>query len=183
MKMEKDVGNLKTTFAELYEANFDSLFEYGCRLHKDPHLVQDCIQDTFIKLWSGKTALSGITNIKGYLLISLKNNILNRISASRRSVNADEENSFELIYSAEDDLIQKETSAETLNNLYNALNSLTPRQKECLYLRYFEGLSYEEIAGILNISTKATYKLSARALDYLKATLPESIFLILFSGY
>lgn len=183
MKMETDVGSLKTTFAALYEANFNSLFEYGCRLHKDQHLVQDCVQDTFIKLWNNKTTLSEILNIKGYLLVSLKNNILNKISATRKSVEPDGENSFELIYSAEEELIKKETSAETLSNLYNALNALTPRQKECLYLRYFEGLSYEEIATILNISTKATYKLSARALAYLKTALPESVFLILFTGY
>jgi RNA polymerase sigma factor (sigma-70 family) len=54
------------------------------------------------------------------------------------------------------------------------MNSLSARQKEVIYLRYFEELSYDEIASIMHISVKATYKLSARALDSLRQILNVS---------
>jgi RNA polymerase sigma factor (sigma-70 family) len=55
--------------------------------------------------------------------------------------------------------------------LQQALNTLTPRQREAIFLRFYEELSYEEIAGVLDISTKATYKIVARALLQLKRSL------------
>jgi RNA polymerase sigma factor (sigma-70 family) len=54
------------------------------------------------------------------------------------------------------------------------MDQLTPRQREVIYLRFFEELSYEEIAGMLDISVKGAYKLSYRALDALKELLKIS---------
>ncbi len=170
------------SFSALYETHFQRLFEYGCRLHADQYLVQDCIQDTFIKLWHNRDRIPEINNIKSYLLIALKNNILNKIASARSNAEVKEDNLFELTYSIEEEIVKRETSAKTLTELYAALNALTSRQKECLYLRYFEGLSYDEIAALLNISTKATYKLTARALEYLKNNLSEPLLLFYFLG-
>jgi len=58
--------------------------------------------------------------------------------------------------------------------LIDALNQLTPRQKEVIYLRYFEELDYEEIATIMDITIKATYKLRARGLDILRQIMNSS---------
>ena len=52
--------------------------------------------------------------------------------------------------------------------LRNAMRRLTPRQKEAVFFRFYENMSYEEIADILNISVKATYKLVARAILMLR---------------
>lgn len=183
---ENDSGSLtetdesKLSFSVLYKTYFQKLFEYGCRLNKDEHLVQDCIQDTFIKLWKNRNNISKINNIKSYLLIALKNNIISKSLTFSGNIDASENYSFELSYSIEEDIINHEISAEKLNELYTALNALTARQKECLYLRYFEGLSYDDIADLLKISTKATYKLNARALEYLKINLSPSLFMLLF---
>jgi DNA-directed RNA polymerase specialized sigma24 family protein len=40
-----------------------------------------------------------------------------------------------------------------------------------LYLRYFEELSYEQIAELLDLSIKGVYKLNYRAIDALKVVL------------
>ncbi|MBN8789590.1 MAG: RNA polymerase sigma factor [Terrimonas sp.] len=171
---------LKTTFENLYNSYFDKLFEYGCRLHNDQHLIQDCIQDVFIKLWNKRHQLSNIKNIKSYLFIALKNTILNKAASSTHKLLQGGDTPFELSYIIEEQASKGEISAETLSGLYIALNNLTDRQKECIYLRYFEGLGYEEISDLLNISTKATYKLAARALECLKANIPESLFVLFF---
>jgi RNA polymerase sigma factor (sigma-70 family) len=168
----------KLSFSVLYETYFQKLFEYGCRLNKDEYLVQDCIQDTFIKLWKNRSNISKISNIKSYLLIALKNNIISKSSTSYTNIDTSENYSFELSYSIISEDSKYEASVEKLNELYMALNALTARQKECLYLRYFVGLRYEDISELLNISTKATYKLNARALEYLKANLSSSVFIL-----
>jgi len=49
-----------------------------------------------------------------------------------------------------------------------ALEQLTGKQKEVIFLRYFEELSYEEISAMTNISVKGLYKLNNRAMEALK---------------
>ncbi|MNR65987.1 RNA polymerase sigma factor [compost metagenome] len=45
---------------------------------------------------------------------------------------------------------------------------MTARQREIIHLRFFEELPYTDIAEIMGLSTKDTYKLYYRALDSLK---------------
>ena len=51
--------------------------------------------------------------------------------------------------------------------LREAIGKLPDRQKEALYLKYYGERSFEEIADIMEISTRAVYKLIYKAIDYL----------------
>jgi RNA polymerase sigma factor (sigma-70 family) len=87
-----------------------------------------------------------------------------------------------MVFSVESEFIKKENQSVQTQKLIEALNQLTARQKEVIYLRYFEEMEYEEIAGIMNITVKATYKLTARGLDALRQILdvsPSSLILFL----
>jgi DNA-directed RNA polymerase specialized sigma24 family protein len=58
------------------------------------------------------------------------------------------------------------------------MEQLTPKQKEIIYLKYNENLSYAAISEIMEIEIKAVYKLMARALDSLKRFMLPIFFLI-----
>lgn len=72
------------------------------------------------------------------------------------------------VFSVETVIIDAENKTALSNELQHALTSLTSRQLEAVFLRFYEGFSYEEVASMLNISVKATYKIIARALAHLK---------------
>jgi RNA polymerase sigma factor (sigma-70 family) len=55
------------------------------------------------------------------------------------------------------------------------LKALTSRQKEAIFLRFYEGLSFEEVATVLHISVKATYKIMARSLESLRNNITLSL--------
>lgn len=57
--------------------------------------------------------------------------------------------------------------------------SLTARQREAVFLKFHENLSYEEIAEVMDISVKATYKLMAIALSELRDNLSQDHFMLL----
>ena len=57
-----------------------------------------------------------------------------------------------------------------------AIRSLSPNQKQVLYLHYVRKLSYKEIAEILNISVQSSMNLNNRALTKLKSLLPPKVF-------
>lgn len=163
-------------FATIYDRYFQRLYEYGIRLHPDEDLVKDAIQELFIKLWTNKDTLTS-ANPLPYLLVSLRSTIYSRLRPRKNAVLISfdqEQHDFLAHFSAESANIKKEQLQAQHQRLLNALNQLNARQKEILYLRYFEELDYESIAAIMNLSVKGAYKLSARALQNMRDILQVS---------
>lgn len=161
-----------TAFRAIYSSNYNCLYEYGFRIVPDEEMVKDCIHDLFVKIWNNKANLGLVRSIRPYLLVSLRSIIYNRIKANNRRkltlFDSNTEQNFAMVFSAESEYIKKEEVYQQSLLLINALNQLTSRQKEAIFLRYFAGLEYEEIADILGITVKASYKLVARALALLR---------------
>ena len=166
----------RDSFQTLYFNYFDKLYEYGMRIVSDKELVKDAIQDLFLKLWNNKSKLSDISAIRPYLLVSLRTTLYDKFQQNRRMplTEISEDYPFEMVFSAESDFIIRETKSAQTQKLIDALNQLTPRQKEVIYLRYFEELDYDEIAAIMDITVKATYKLASRGLEALRQVMDIS---------
>lgn len=146
-------------------------------------VVKDSIQDLFVKLWLRRGNISVTDNIKYYLLASLKHLLINAgMQKARTPVESiDEPGIFTLHFTTQDG---GERAHQPDRRLLDALNQLTGRQKEVLYLRYFEEMSYEQIAELMDISVKGIYKLNYRALDALKELmqLPKKDILLLLAA-
>lgn len=166
----------KDALSTLYFRNYPVLYEYGMRLYTDEGVVEDSIHDLFLKLWNRHTHLRQVTNVRAYLLRAMRNELYRRIqqniSRSNREAAFPQELGME--FSVESAYIQQEHNALRARQVAVALEQLSPRQKEVIYLRYFENLSYEEIAGVMQVKVKAIYKLSARAHDTLRGLLDIS---------
>ena len=169
-------GGDRASFQTIYFSYFNNLSEYGMRIIGDKELVKDCIHDLFVKLWNNKSNLGNVVVIRSYLMVSLRSSLFNRIQQnSRISISEfNDEHPFEMVFSVESDFISKETASIQTQNLLDSLNELTPRQKEVIYLRYFEEMEYVEIAAIMDITVKATYKLAARGLETLRQIMDVS---------
>lgn len=145
--------------------------------------VKDCIQDLFVKLWMRRSTIGVTDNIKYYLLASLKHLLINTgMQQARTPVDSiDEPGVFTLQFTTQ---TGGERPGQPDARLLAALNQLTGRQKEVLYLRYFEEMSYEQIAELMDISVKGIYKLNYRALDALKELmqLPKKDVLLLLAA-
>ncbi|RFS19031.1 RNA polymerase sigma factor [Chitinophaga silvatica] len=175
-------------FETIYDRYFERLYEYGMRLCSDEDLVKDAIQALFIKLWTNRQTLSTTVNIRPYLLVALRSTIYNQQRPRRNAVvvgldQAPED--FLAYFSSESAYIKKEQIQEQQQQLLQALNQLNARQKEMIYLRYFEELDYDVIAEMMNISVKGAYKLSARALQSLRDIMQISTgaLILLLAGF
>ena len=148
-------GGDKSAFAEIAEHNYIALHHYGTRFTPDRNLIQDCIQDLFLDMWEKRESLTYILAIKPYLFQSLRNNLIHRIK--RQSVFSDiSQNDVETDEtSPESDWIITETDQLTSNRLRHAIELLPKRQREALYLKYYENLSYEEIGEVMGLQRQA----------------------------
>ncbi|RAJ79090.1 RNA polymerase sigma factor (sigma-70 family) [Chitinophaga dinghuensis] len=174
---EAVVSGDERAFEEVYQSAFPTLYEYGMRFIRDEAFVEESIQQLFVKVWTNKATLTNVRRIRPYLLFSLRTLIYNKIrDAKRKRISElDADYDFELEFSPESLLIRKETDAERLRSLQAALDQLTPRQKEIIFLRYYQGLDYKDITEIMDISLKGAYKLTARSLDTLRGILGLSV--------
>jgi len=80
---------------------------------------------------------------------------------------------FDVTWSVEHELILEEVSEQKSKMLLEALNELTPRQKEALYLRFTKELDYKEVAGLMDISVEACRNLISKAISTLKKWMEE----------
>ena len=158
----------KDAFDEIFYKYIKVLFNYGKRYTINEGIVEDCIQDLFTDLWVKRRKLGGTNQIKPYLFIALKRRILRQISKEKKNLKMDQINDFFLEYSIEEKTSQEAGNAEKINRLNATLRKLTPKQKEVIYLKFYEQLSYVEIAEHMKVEVKAIYKLMARAISSLR---------------
>jgi len=161
----------KEAYAELYELFFKKLYAYGRKFTTDKEVIEDSIQDVFYEIWDKRERIKTMDTPDGYFLSAFRYILLKRIKRNTTRL-GEMQFSDELEFSFEHLKIALETQQELQNKLSFALTILTPRQREAIYLRFYMGLAYEEVARVLNITTKATYKIISRSLLSLRDQWP-----------
>jgi RNA polymerase sigma factor (sigma-70 family) len=174
-----DVSN---SYTLIFNNFFDVLFNYGIRIIKDDELVKDCIQELFFRIWKNKIDFSTINNQKSYLIKGLRNQIINILELKQNNITkVDIEDYFQIDFSPEDYYIKDQQEKLTRNRVLDALNQLTKKQKETVYLRYFEDLEYDEIAQIMGINVQSVKNNIQRSYNPLRKYLTRfSHFLLSF---
>lgn len=173
----------REAYSKAYVELYNRFYNYGSLLTGDVALVEDSIQEVLLVLWTDRENLSSITNPDGYYYILFRRAIFKRLKSIANLVAVDQ-GEWEPEFAADALLIKKEAGQELQVKMQAAIDSLTPRQREAIFLRFYEGLSYEDVAAALGISVKGTYKIVARALLSLKdkVSIPLISILLLLRG-
>lgn len=159
-------GNMEA-YSETYIFYYKKLYNYGRKFTDNTALIEDAIQVVFVMVWNNREKLADIYSPHSYIFYSFRNYIFKEKKKQQKVVFQTQEPEF----SIDNIIINKETTAELNKRLQKALTSLTSRQREAIFLRFYEALSFEEVAQVMNISVKATYKLITRSLLKLKELL------------
>lgn len=166
------LGN-ESAFITIYSTYFDELYKYGKRFVKQEQFLKDIIQDLFISLRKNRATLGRTDTIKFYLFKSLKRKI---VKEEKRWINQTEqlpeEFQFDVYFSPEQMLIDRQISEEIANRINLALQQLSPRKKEVIYYFFFEELSYSQIQEIMKLDNiKSVRNLVYKALNFLREVL------------
>ena len=157
------------SFSLIYNSHIDKLYSYGIHLGFHSELCKDAIQDVFYKLYLSSENLSGVNNIAAYLFTSLKNRLIDMSRKDSRIQKVELINqSFSIDVTILDDIIDAEKAVLLKNKVEELLASLTPQQREAVYLRYMHDLNYTEISELLDINPDSARKLIFRAMKKLR---------------
>lgn len=159
----------KKALGHIYTKYFDKLYNYGSRISKESIVVEDAIQDLFIEIWNRRAGLNqDVQNIRQYLYICLRRNIVQKLAKRNASVDIHELSGFDLELSDKSHYLNNRINSELSEKLVEMIGMLTPKQKEAIFLIYFDELSYPEVASIMSLKIKTVYNLVHQAIAKLK---------------
>jgi RNA polymerase sigma factor (sigma-70 family) len=165
-------------FEALFRKYYKVLYLYGYKIVRNRQLVDDCIQDLFLDLWTAKERLGEVTSVRGYLFKALKFKLNRELRKENRFDEIEEEPNEWFEISHESWLIEQQTDSDRKERLTNLMGQLTKRQQEAIYLRFYAQLSYDEIAEIMKLTYQAVINLVYKSVKFLREHLvPLLVFL------
>lgn len=165
---ESDAGRLwgeirngeRGALSELFCLYYRPLYLYGCTIVRCEDLIKDSIQDLFLTLWKNRTRINDARSVSSYLMSSLRRMLLRKIRQQKSCYERNRawcdqvpgyETTIEELWS------RAETDAEHGRLLARAMESLSSRQKEAIYLKYYGGMSNNEISNVMEINCQSVY--------------------------
>ncbi|MEU2704599.1 MULTISPECIES: SigE family RNA polymerase sigma factor [Micromonospora] len=157
------MGDRDTAFAEYFAARSDAMRGTAYLLCGDWHRAEDLVQTTFTKLylvWNRVSRHDVLDSYVRQILIRLFLDERRRGWWRRERVSGADAEGPAPADAPEDRLV-----------MLQALAAVPPRQRAVLVLRYWEDLSIEETATVLNCSPGTVKSQAVRGLDTLRGLL------------
>ena len=162
-------------YSELAQRYYGKLIHYGQKFTPDRQLVEDALQDLLVRLWLSRRTLGDTPSVKFYLLKAFRHQLFKAMQKFPHNPDVQEDLAgYSREFSVEDQYIQQESDLNFRNEVSERLAHLPLRQREVIYLRFFQGLTLDEIADLLVIRSQSVSNLIQRAL----ANLRESWFIL-----
>ena len=172
-------------FMKMYDHYYQVLFTFGCRVNPDKEMVKDCIHELFCELWEKRFTLPEVSQEKSYLFTYLKRKIVRTWQAAQKAANLQIAGLPDIEYSYESMLIQSQSDEESRIRVQNLLRRISPAQLQIIEYKFFEMMSYEEIAIRMDLSPRTVYNQVYEALKTMRSHLrfTMEMLLILLSSF
>ena len=119
------------------------LLRFATHFLKDEDEAKDAVQDVFLKLWQKRNELEKIENIEAYAMQMTRNRCLDAIRTNR-TVSISAETDRKMKEESVDVHLQVEYS-ESAIQIKKLIDKLPDLQRNVMYMRDIEQLSYDEI--------------------------------------
>jgi RNA polymerase sigma-70 factor (ECF subfamily) len=147
---------------------YNDLFRYGIKFTADKDLTKDIIGQFFLHVWDHRTQFTAAENFKAYLVISFKRFIINYLTKISQQLNIAQRLPADYEYPYEDYIIAWQNEETVRRLLRKAVEDLPERQRELVKLRFYEEMSFEEIAEKTSLSIRTVYNKLHEAIKKLR---------------
>ncbi|MBB5440266.1 RNA polymerase sigma-70 factor (ECF subfamily) [Pedobacter sp. AK017] len=159
----------RKNYSALHVELYPKLFMYASKMLHDDDLVDDLLQDLFVKFWENRGKIGPIKNVEAYFYRSTRSMVLNHIRLKKhRDSKLIHMSAPEHVFSTEDIIISNESNSLTKELVLSALNRLPAKQREILNMRFYDELSYPQIAKVLGIRYQSVINHVYRAVQSLR---------------
>ncbi|MCU0237328.1 MAG: RNA polymerase sigma factor [Acidobacteria bacterium] len=159
-------GGRVAMLAILFERHHVRLYNFFLRLSGDRSLSEDLVQEVFLRILKYRASFRGDSKFTTWMYQIGRNAHIDQLRARRPEMPIDEVWEQKPCPGPRPE--QKAESEQEADLLARALEKLPLRKREVLLLSRFQGLKYEEIAGLLSCSVQSVKVLVHRSLKDLR---------------
>lgn len=153
-----------SAFRCIYQRYASRVHSYCYKILKDKQIAEDVFQETFIKFYQNVKVEKMKVSLLSFLLRIARNLSLNAIRDEKTK-----HTNYRVDYSSYS--ILEEFAKDNLQLIQKTIESLELKYREPLVLRLYDGLDYDEIAEVLEITPENARKRVFRAKQQIKAIL------------
>ena len=151
----------------------DGLYRYAMSITRNPTEAEDLVQETYVRAIPTMGSL-GAGSHKSWLFTILRNLRINQLRRQRTAPEIGvSENAENVFVETSRDPYALYVGKLDRERVREAIRQLSMGQREIIVLREYEGLSYQELAGILNCPVGTVMSRLARARSRLRALLSK----------
>lgn len=160
-------------FEQLYNRYFEVLANYGYRYCNEKQQLEDAIQDVFVDLWRRRQHLADVESVKFYLFRALRHQVIRntRNDLLETSEDINDFLDFLVAFSSEQQSIEQETHITQTQAVAKAIAQLSQRQQEAINLRFYHGMSLDEMTQLMSLSKQSVSNLLFKAYSVLRLTI------------
>lgn len=171
-------------FRDIHRELFGGLYNYALKLLQDGDLAGDAVQDLFVKVWVRRGQIGSIKKVKPYFFTALRRQVLNQLrNRHQRELQISGLPRPDIGFSPEEIVVRTEEYEHLQHKIAALLNGLPRRQKEVIYLRFFEEMDNTQIAEVMGIHYQSVLNLTQKALQKLRTADLLAVFLSLVALY
>jgi RNA polymerase sigma factor (sigma-70 family) len=157
-------------FYYIHRELFHGLYNYALKLLQDKELADDAVQELFVKIWTKRASIGELEKVKAYFFTAIRRQIINQLRNLRlRELKISRLPHPDIDFSPEEIVVKNEEYISLQNKVSALLNGLPKRQKEVIYLHFFEEIDYAQIADIMRINYQSVLNLLQKALQKLRS--------------
>ncbi|MCE6989458.1 RNA polymerase sigma factor [Dyadobacter sp. CY323] len=171
-------------FCRLADKLYRTLFNYATNFTTDREFIKDSIQELMIHIWEKREQIH-IQFVSIYFLRALRNQLMQefrRTNASQAILDIEEAGQLSDYQTIETAIEQHEVFTENQVKVRCAIEELPRRQKEAIFLKYFEGMDNEQIADLMQVNRQSVANLLFKAISSLKHQI-HLVSLIISAGF
>lgn len=166
------------SYEAIYNRYVNELYRYCYLILTDKSHAEDVIHDVFTDLWSNRKNLGEIRSVRLYLFTSIKRRSFRKLKKERKfkffDASGKEDSMFEIVPSFLDEIIKIDDKGRIVKKFKKYIAALSKRQREIIYLRFYQDMTYPEIATLLQLDQKYTYNLASKAFCALRKIIPQN---------
>ncbi len=163
-------------FKHLFETYFKKMTLFAEYFLLDRDEAEDIAQEIFVDLWNNASGLSGITNLKSYLFVQVRNRCFNRLKHLHVE---DDYRQWLAEAQAYAEIPEVEVDPELLQRVYDVIEEL-PEQARLVFKRcVLEGKKYKDVAEEMGVSVNTINTQMTRSYKYIRKRLGVSFLVIL----
>lgn len=157
-------------FRQLFDHYESKIYSVALRITKSSVNAEELLQDIFLRVWLRRDQLSGIRDFDAYLFTIARNEAykaLKKIAIEKKRSGGALSDDLLLYHTETEEAITMQDYTAVLRN---AVEKLPPQQKQVYQLIREQGLTREQAAGMMHISSETVKTHLERAMKTIRAT-------------